>query len=205
MKNKMYEPIGVESVPVPEPYDVKKASRELRRKKRLGEVDHFERLPKKRTLDQLRREYANSTYSEMEDSVRYDVYGDIFYDEPKQTQIERLLELCTSISHMDTHYQNLHSEYDRAVRDAQKILEMATEIKSIIDTTKQEDARLVVSILKIMDICYVRVLGDRVEDVPFDGTDLESWIRSQHWKNERLKELMNRERYVQAIYKYSPR
>jgi len=187
------------------PYDAKAASRELSRKKRLGEVDMNEKLPKKRTLAQLRKEFATSKWSEIENDVRYDVNTNIFYEDVPLTQIERLVELCRSIVNLDDGYQGLYTEVERAEKDAKNIHIVANEINIIIETTKQEDARLVQTILKILDVPFKRVLGDQLERIKFEGTDLENWLKTQYWKNEMLKDLIRRENYIQAIFKYSPR
>jgi hypothetical protein len=207
MKKAKYEPVEVIEAKIEalKPYDAKAASRELSRKKRYGEADWNERLPKKRSIDQLRKEYASSTWSEIENSVRCDVDTNIFYENAQPTQIEKLIELCRSIVNLDDNYQGLWTEVEHAKRDAELILEMAKEIKVIIDNTKQEDARLTQTILKILDVPFKRVLGDRIDDLELDYMDLESWLKTQYWKNERLTNLIRREDYIQAIFKYSPR
>lgn len=190
---------------VPVPYDKDEASRELRRKKRNGDVHYTERLPKKRSMEKLRKEFSSMTVREIFEQSQYQhgISSSALNVTPAQRPLERLLELCHRISTYDFGYQNLSSEVPRAEKEALEILELAKEVKSIVDNIGMEDARMAKGILKIMNVPFMRVLGDRLERIPFEGTNLEKWLKNVGYDDANLQLLVRKEELVQNVYTYS--
>jgi len=132
------------------------------------------RAPKALTMEQVRKHYENNDMIEIGRDVNV---------KHKTTTLERLIDLCTKIAHSDTNFQNLTSEIPYAEKIAKQNLEYAVEIWQIMETTKPEDASMVLSILRIMNICYMRVLGDRMKYLPLGKTNLEDWIKNACYDN----------------------
>lgn len=161
------------------------------------------RKPKKLTMDQLRKKYEGKGCYEIENEAywEYQMGHAIFSEKHKPSDLERLVELCSRIAHLDKNFQNLSSEIPYAKKHALEVLEMAKEIKVIVDNTKQQDARLTRNILNVMNIMYMRVFGDQMSYLEFEGTNLEDWIKSAS-SNARLRDLMYLEDTIENIFKH---
>lgn len=148
--------------------------------------------PKKLTLDRIKKFFA-------ENPDRYAEVNRHLCVKHERSKLERLLDICTYVVHADTNFQNLNSETKAAEVTAQRVLKLAEDMVSIIETVTQEEAAVVIKILEVMDLCYVRVFGDTMERIPFQGTNLENWIRTIY-RNPRLVSLREKEDIMNMIF-----
>lgn len=138
------------------------------------------RKPKIYTLEQIKKQLSPEELIE----VGWQKHLRIVHT---PTPIECLVRYCTEIAHSDMNFQNLRSEVEYAKKIAQNNLERAEKIRSLIEQIPQEQAGLALAVLHIMEFPYMRVLGDQMQDIPFEGTNLEDWVRSICYKCESLK------------------
>ena len=168
----------------------------VRRNGHEWEQEYRPHKPKKLSIEQVRKHY------EGKEELLNDVSCSFRWDHVP-TDLERLVGLCTAIVHTDTMFENKITEIEGAKKIAQENLKRAEAIRDMIKEAKPENAGLMRKILGIMDICYIRVLGDQMKGIPFEGINLEDWIRRIYYDKDlsNLKELSAKEDLYQVIFK----
>lgn len=104
-------------------------------------------------------------------------FGYLVYHPEKGNPLEELIGLIRQIEQIDFTFENLSSEIPRAKEAALDILGKASRIKELIELIPEEHAQFASEALKALDMMYIRVLGDQLERLTFEGTDLEHWLK----------------------------
>jgi hypothetical protein len=149
-----------------------------------------EPLKRKLTLEQVRK---------LTDEQQGEIYprGNRWQHEP--TKLERLLVLCNSVAGKDHNFENLNTERKMAEKIANDTLALCVEINSIIETVTQEEAGMAMEVLHVMNIPYMRVFGDAMNRLTFQGKNLEDWVKEICY-DDRLRQIREKEDYCIAVF-----
>jgi hypothetical protein len=130
---------------------------------------------KKLSINQLRKHFDGMSHWEVQKHIPNDIY---MSRQGNKNILSKLVIACNKVPRADRTFENKTDEIPYAAKMAKNMLEVAYEIRNLVDKVDASEAETAIEILQVCNIMFIRMFGDQLTKLIFEGKNLEDWFKS---------------------------